>query len=151
MTNLKEILVRAALVVYRREDDIQTKNGAKVTTDADDISLLQSAFVRNFDLGSDEITHMNIDELLAQIASLEPPHIKKEQALGEQDISNLIMGKQRDMIVRGLQALWRERVTSFNLACDLGHNKGKRLELESFGVPEVEDELRKWGAAPQKY
>ena len=69
----------------------------------------------------------------------------------EQHISDLITGKQRDIIIRGLQALWRERITAYNLACDLEQNKGKHLELVDFGVPEIADELRKWGAAPQKY
>ena len=36
--------------------------------------------------------------------------------MAEQHISDLVTGKQRDIIVRGLQALWRERTQAWNLA-----------------------------------
>ena len=71
--------------------------------------------------------------------------------MGEQHISDLVTGKERDLIVRGLQALWRERITAYNLACHLEQNRGKVINLEDFGVPEIADELRVWGAAPHKY
>lgn len=68
-----------------------------------------------------------------------------------QHISDLISGNERELIIRALQALWRERISAYNLACDLKQSNGKRLKSEDFGVPEVEDALRKWGATTQKY
>ncbi len=71
--------------------------------------------------------------------------------MAEQHISDLVTGKQRDIIVRGLQALWRERTQAWNLACDLELNKDKVISRVEFGIPEVVEELRKWGAEPQNY
>lgn len=63
----------------------------------------------------------------------------------DQHISALISKEQRDLIVRGLQALWRERSAAYNLACDLPQSQNKPPSRSDFGIPEVELEMRKWG------
>ena len=69
----------------------------------------------------------------------------------DQHISDFMSKEQRELIVWGLQALWRERKTAYNLACDLPQVRAGKLSPSDFGLPEVEHELRAWGAAPQTY
>lgn len=70
----------------------------------------------------------------------------------DQRITDFLSAEDRDLVVSGLQALWRERVTAYNIACDVAARADLDAPLRSaFGVNEVEGMLRRWGAAPQKF
>lgn len=58
-------------------------------------------------------------------------------------------GAERDLLVTGLQALLRERVSAYNATCDACSLSGTTGPDRSvFGIDEVMAALRKLGAAP---
>ncbi|EEP4004645.1 hypothetical protein HB435_002600 [Salmonella enterica subsp. enterica serovar Stanley] len=60
-----------------------------------------------------------------------------------------LVGKDRDLVVVALQALHRERVSSFNSACTACSLAGKEWpDQELFGINEVTNALRMVGALP---
>jgi hypothetical protein len=57
-----------------------------------------------------------------------------------------------DLLVLGLQALWRERVTAWRVAGEVAErNGGPPPTQEMFGVEEVDRLLRLLGAGPIKF
>ena len=60
-----------------------------------------------------------------------------------------LIGDERTLVVVALQALHRERVTAYSAACTACDLAGKRSpEADLFGLEEVNDALRRIGAAP---
>ncbi|WP_244911506.1 MULTISPECIES: hypothetical protein [Enterobacter] len=61
-----------------------------------------------------------------------------------------LTGDERTLVVVALQALYRQRVTAKNSTLTVCSLTGKEAPLEDiFGVREVEEALRRIGAAPE--
>ncbi|MHA1163718.1 hypothetical protein [Enterobacter ludwigii] len=62
-----------------------------------------------------------------------------------------LTGDERTLVVVALQALYRERLTASNAVFTVCSLAGKDQPREDiFGIREVEDALRRIGAAPQR-
>lgn len=67
------------------------------------------------------------------------------------NLTALVGQADRDLLVTGLQALWRERVTAWNCACSVVPHGMSAPDRNDFGIAEVDDLLRRLGAAPLKF
>lgn len=67
----------------------------------------------------------------------------------ENDLQAALPKSERDMVVNALQALWRERVNAFNVAERVAiEHRAAPAERSAFGIDEVAQMLRRFGAAP---
>jgi len=70
----------------------------------------------------------------------------------ELDLISLVGEADRTLLIRGLQALHRERVIAWHSACGAAIDRGnKQPDREMFGLDEVATMLRRVGAAPSAY
>ena len=70
----------------------------------------------------------------------------------ELDLKSLVGEADRTILVTGLQALWRERVAALNCAADVAVQTGSKApDQQQFGIEEVENMLRRVGAAPHNF
>lgn len=67
----------------------------------------------------------------------------------ENDLQEVLLEGDRSFVVAGLQALWRERVTAYQVAEAVAKLRGVRpLEAGEFGIEETVNMLRRFGAGP---
>lgn len=65
------------------------------------------------------------------------------------NLTELVGKKDRDLLVTGLQALHRERLTAFKTVADYASQQGLEApNIIDFGVGEVAEMLRRVGAGP---
>ncbi|GGC25456.1 hypothetical protein [Pseudoduganella buxea] len=65
------------------------------------------------------------------------------------DLNNALSKADRDLLVAGLQALWRERTHALHVAETASAMAGKSAPApDVFGIAEVSEALRRFGAAP---
>lgn len=70
----------------------------------------------------------------------------------EFDVTALTGKADRNLLVAALQALHRERVTAWNSATTVAILRGTTAPpREMFGMDEVADMLRRFGAAPSSF
>lgn len=68
------------------------------------------------------------------------------------DLKALVGESERTLLVAGLQALHRERVTAWKAACSVAMIRGeKHPPMEMFGLDEASEMLRRVGAAPSSF
>ncbi|MEE9303730.1 MAG: hypothetical protein V3U84_08075 [Thiotrichaceae bacterium] len=67
--------------------------------------------------------------------------------------TEIVSDSDRDLVITGLQSLWRERVAAFHVACNVFglSQSGSKPNEADFGITEVVNLLRKYGAAPEKF
>lgn len=81
-----------------------------------------------------------------------PPNSTENAASPAAGVHSFLNGKERELLVAGLQALWRERVAAFNITLTAA-NLGDRSPpyRGDFGIDEVSDLLARVGAKPVQF
>jgi len=70
----------------------------------------------------------------------------------DQHYKDLMPTSEVNLLISGLQALHRERTKAWSIACGIAAQHGRDApKQDAFGINEVTDALRRWGAAPEKY
>lgn len=68
------------------------------------------------------------------------------------DLASLVGQEDRDLLVTGMQALWRERVAAWNTASNFAAQHDREApDREAFGIDEASEMLRRLGAAPSSF